>query len=400
MISRPVALLSLLTVVNLLNFIDRQILYAIFPAVQSELGLADSQLGLAASAFIVVYMLVTPIAGYLGDRVRRLPVIGASVIVWSVASLASGSARTFYGLLAARSLVGVGEACYAPLSSSVLSDAFRKERHGTALSVFNLAVPVGSALGYVLGSAIAAAYGWRAAFYLVGAPGIAIGALLFLSREPARGAMDPTGDSVSSTSLRELFANPVYRETTAAMAALTFVLGALAAWMPTFLVRLHGLTIARAGITFGLVTAATGLAGTALGGWLGDRAVARDPAGHLHVSGVGLLLAVPATAVAIAANDPAIFWTATALAEVLVFLNVGPLNAVIVGVASSRIRASAVAANVLAIHLCGDALSPSVVGFLSDLAGLRVALAVMPPLLLVAALLCFRAGRSLRAAKH
>jgi len=397
---RPLVLLSALTVVNLLNFVDRQILYAIFPAVQADLGLADSQLGLAASAFIVVYMFVTPVAGYLGDRLRRLGVVGVSVVLWSLATLASGAAQSFSGLLAARALVGVGESCYAPLSSSVLSDAFRRERHGAALSVFNLAVPVGSALGYVLGSAIAATYGWRAAFYVVGAPGVAIGVLLFLSGEPARGQMEASGDRLSAQTLGTLFADPVYRETTAAMAALTFVLGALAAWMPTFLVRLHGLSLTEAGVSFGLVTAAAGLVGTALGGWLGDRAALSDPAGHLSVSGIGLLLAVPATALAIAVRDPTIFWAATALAEILVFLNTGPLNAVIVGVASSRIRASAVAANILAIHLLGDALSPSIVGLLSDHLGLRAALAIMPPLLFVAALLCFRAGRSLRARRR
>ena len=393
-----VALLSVLTVVNLLNYVDRQILYAVFPALQGELGLADSQLGLAASAFIVVYMVATPITGYLGDRFRRLPLIGASVIAWSLATLGSGAARTFSTLLAARALVGVGESCYSPLSSSVLSDAFPPERHGTALSVFNVAVPVGSALGYVLGSVIAQRYGWRAAFYVVGAPGIAIGVLLLFFAEPPRGAFEPVADRLSASSVRELARSRVYVETTLAMTALTFVLGALAAWMPTFLVRIHGLSIARAGITFGLVTAATGVTGTALGGWLGDRALRRDPAGHLRVSGIGLLLAVPATALAIFAESPTIFWGATAIAEVLVFLNVGPLNAVIVGAASPAIRATAVAANILVIHVLGDALSPSLVGFVSDRAGLRAALAIMPPMLFVAALLCFRAGRSLRGA--
>ena len=395
----PAALLSVLTFVNLLNYVDRQILYAIFPAVQADLGLADSQLGLAASAFIVVYMLVTPVAGYLGDRLRRLPLIGAGVVVWSVATLASGAAYTFGGLAAARSLVGVGESCYSPLSTSVLSDAFPKERHGTVLSVFNVAVPVGSALGYVLGSALAQSYGWRAAFYVVGAPGLAIGVFLLFAVDPRRGALERGDDRVSAASLGELARNPVYVETTAAMTALTFVLGAFAAWMPTFLVRIHGLSMSGAGITFGLLTAATGLAGTALGGWLGDRALERDPAGHLHVSGLGLVLAVPATALAIMADAPAVFWSATAVAETLVFLNVGPLNAVVVGVSSPQIRATAVAANILVIHLLGDALSPSLVGFLSDRAGLRAALGVMPPALAAAALLCFRAGRSLRAAR-
>jgi len=163
--------------------------------------------------------------------------------------------------------------------------------------------------------------------------------------------------------------------------------------MPTFLVRLHGLSLADAGTSFGLLTAATGLAGTALGGWLGDRARRRHPAGYLRVSGVGLLAAAPFAALAVFTERAPVFWCATALAEILVFLNVGPLNAVIVGVAAPAIRATAVAVNILAIHLLGDALSPWMVGALSDRLGLRAALSIMPPMLLLSGALCLAAGR-------
>lgn len=386
-------LLAALSTVNLLNFIDRQVLFAIFPAIQQDLGLRDAELGLAASVFIVVYMITTPIAGVLGDRLRRLHVVAASVALWSVATLLSGTASSLPTLLAARAAVGVGEASYAPLCSAMISDRFPTARRGSSLAVFNLAVPVGSALGYVLGALVAARFGWRAAFYIVGAPGLAMAGLLLLLREPIRGAMDRDCQARSAHTITDVVTDPVYGVTTAAMAALTFVLGALAAWMPTFLVRLHGLSITRAGTTFGILTAAMGLLGTALGGWLGDRAFRRHPAGHLWISGAGLLLAAPTAAVAIFADQPSVFWSATALAEVLVFLNTGPLNAVIVGVAAPAVRATAVAVNVLCLHLFGDALSPWVVGSLSDRFGLRSALAIMPPMLIVAGILCLVAGR-------
>jgi MFS family permease len=391
--ARPGVLLAALSTVNLLNFVDRQMLYAVFPAIKEELGLRDAQLGLAASAFIVVYMVVTPVAGILGDRLRRLPVVAASVALWSAATLLSGAARSFSGLLLGRGLVGVGEASYAPLSVAMISDAFPESRRGSSLAVFNLAVPVGSALGYVLGGLIAAHFGWRTAFYVVGVPGLAMGAMMLALVEPTRGAMDHDPSAFSQRSLSGLLADPVYAVTTAAMAALTFVLGALAAWMPTFLVRLHGQSIGTAGATFGILTALTGLVGTMLGGWIGDRAFRRHPAGYLWLSGFGLLMAAPAAAVAIVAERPEVFWSATALAEVLVFLNVGPLNAVIVGVAAPAIRATAVAVNILCLHLFGDALSPWVVGALSDRFGLRAALAIMPPMLLLSGGLCLAAGR-------
>jgi len=390
-------LLAVLTAVNLLNFIDRQILFVLFPAIQAELSLSDSQLGLAASAFIVVYMIVTPVAGFLGDRLRRLPVAAAGVALWSAATLASAVARSFPALLAARALVGVGESSYAPLSSAVISDAFPIEQRGSRLAIFNAAVPVGTAFGYIAGALIAARFGWRAAFVMVGAPGLALAALMLLFTEPRRGAMErPERAGSSRRTFATLLLDPVYATTTAAMAALTFVLGALAAWMPTFLVRLHDLSVRDAGISFGILTAFAGVAGTVLGGRLGDRAVRRHPAGHLRVSAIGLIAAAPCAAVAVITEHRPLFWCATALAEILVFLNVGPLNAVIVGVAAPAIRATAVGINILAIHLLGDALSPWVVGVLSDRLGLRAALSIMPPLLLFSGALCWMAGRFVR----
>jgi len=356
--------------------------------------LTDAELGLAASAFIVVYMIVTPIAGLLGDRLRRLPVAAAGVALWSLATLLSAAARSFPALLVARALVGVGESSYSPLSSAMISDAFPSEQRGSRLAIFNAAVPVGSALGYVAGAILAARFGWRAAFMIVGAPGLLLAALMLQLTEPRRGAMERDEAAIYPVrQLHLLFADPVYAITTAAMAALTFVLGALAAWMPTFLVRLHGLSLRDAGVWFGLLTAGAGLIGTALGGWLGDAAVRRRPAGHLDVSAIGLLAAAPFVGLAIAAGPGPWFWCATAIAEILVFLNVGPLNAVIVGAAAPAIRASAVAINILTIHLLGDALSPSMVGALSDRFGLRTALAIMPPMLLLSGALCLVAGR-------
>ncbi len=390
-------LLALLTLANLLNYVDRQILFAMFPEVQRDLGLADSELGLLGSAFIVVYMLVTPLAGSAGDRWSRVRTVAAGLAIWSLATMLAGVASGFVSLLLARSIVGIGEACYAPLGSAMIGDVYPAERRGWSLSVFNLAVPVGSAFGYILGGLLAARFGWRAAFFLVGAPGLAVaGALLWL-REPARGAADePAAAHALAGRIGDLARDPLFVTTSLSMAALTFVLGALAAWMPTFLVRVHGLSTSAAGATFGIVTAATGVIGTMLGGWLGDLLLERDRRGHLLVSAAGLLLSVPATAVAIYADSPPVFWAATAIAEVLVFLNVGPLNAVILGAAAPGIRATAVAVNILAIHVLGDALSPAAVGFVSDRYGLRVAMALMPPMLLVSAVLCLAAGRHVR----
>ena len=392
--ARPLLLLGALSVVNLFNFIDRQALFAVFPAVKADLGLSDAELGLAGSAFIVVYMIVTPITGLAGDRLRRPRLIALGVGLWSAATALSASARNISQLLLARAAVGVGESCYAPLCTSMIADSFPPSRRAASLAVFNVAVPVGSALGYLLGGTIGAYFGWRAAFYAVGLPGLLLALAIAFLPDPPRGEMDLPGQAApGATRVRTLLVDPLFGVTTAAMAALTFVLGALAAWLPTFLVRAHGLSLAEAGTSFGAMTAVTGLLGTALGGWLGDRAARRDARGYLRVSAIGLLLAAPITLVAIVSTHPAIFWSSTALAEVLVFLNVGPLNAVIVSTASPAIRASAVAANVFAIHFFGDAISPWLVGLVSDRYGLPWALGLLAPILVLSGSLCLLGGR-------
>ena len=188
---RPLLLLGALSVVNLLNFIDRQVLFAVFPAVKSDLGLSDAELGLAGSAFIVVYMFVTPIAGLLGDRLHRPRLVALGVGLWSAATALSASARSVSQLLLARAAVGVGESCYAPLCTSMIGDSFPPSRRAASLAVFNVAVPVGSALGYLLGGTIGAYFGWRAAFYVVGLPGLLLALALAVLPDPPRGAMDP-----------------------------------------------------------------------------------------------------------------------------------------------------------------------------------------------------------------
>ena len=395
--SRPALLLALLTAINFLNYIDRQTLFAVFPLIQAEIGLTDAELGLLASAFILVYMVCAPLAGIFGDRTRRLPIVMGSVALWSVFTVFTGLARDFVHLFISRAGVGVGESAYAPVSSALIADSFPEDRRGSRLAVFNLAVPVGSALGYVLGGILGSWFGWRAAFAVVGAPGLVLALGCSFFTEPMRGAQDLGSPAEPKSRARALFSNPVYLASSGAMAALTFVLGALAAWLPTFLVRVHGFSVASAGTAFGSLTVMAGLVGTGAGGVLGDILRRRHRAGYLWISAAGLLLAAPATWIAIQADDPVTFWIAASLAETLVFLNTGPLNAVIVNVARPEIRATAVGVNVLFIHLFGDALSPWLVGALSDRMGIRSALGIAPPVLFAAGILCLVAGRLLNA---
>jgi MFS transporter, Spinster family, sphingosine-1-phosphate transporter len=381
--------LGLLLTVNLLNYIDRQVLYAVFPLVKSALALSDTALGLLGSAFMVVYMVTAPLFGWLGDRRSRTALAAGGLTLWSLATMGAGVAGSYPQLFLARSLVGVGEASFGTVSPGLVADYFSRERRGRVLSWFYLAIPVGSALGYLLGGVIGHRYGWQAAFLLVGAPGLALVVLVARLRVPlATPARAPRAGRY-----RELLANRSFVLNTLAMTAMTFALGGLAQWMPTFLYRVHRLDVARANTLFGGITVVAGIFGTLAGGWLGDRLQQRRADGYLLVSAWGFLLALPLAAYALLAGSRTGCLGGIFGAELCLFLNTGPLNTVIVNVTRRQLRAMAFAANIFVIHALGDAISPTVIGLLSDRWGLRPALLVTVAAVALAALFCLACGR-------
>jgi MFS transporter, Spinster family, sphingosine-1-phosphate transporter len=383
-------LLPILFGINLLNYIDRQILFAIFPPVQAALGLSDTQLGLLASAFMWVYLTTAPVFGLLGDRGGRPRLLGIGVGLWSAATALSGLVRGYGELVIGRALVGVGEASYGAVAPAMLSDAYPTARRGRALALFSMAIPVGSALGYLLGGLLERSFGWRAAFFAVGAPGLVLAYFVSRLPEPAReGVCRIAPEGSRRAQYAALFRTPSYVVNCLTMTAMTFAVGGLAAWVPTYLVRIRGMGLAEANLIFGLLTLVSGIGGTFLGGWLGDRLQARYPAAYFLVSGVGLLLSVPCAAAVILLESRTAVLAAIFLAEVGIFLNTGPLNAVIANVSRSEVRATAYAANIFIIHALGDAISPAIIGYASDRVGLAAAFWIAPGALALAAGFCF-----------
>jgi len=393
-------LLWLLFAVNLFNYIDRQILFSVFPAVKADLDLTDTQLGLLASAFMWVYLSVAPVFGVLADRRSRPRLMGLGVGIWSAATALSGMIRSYGQLLFGRALVGVGEASYGSVAPAMLSDAFEPAHRGRALAVFSMAIPVGSALGYLLGGIFERAFGWRAAFFIVGIPGMWLAWTVGRLSDVGRGGTDQSGQTPGRTAAPrladylELLKTKSYLVNCLAMTGMTFAVGGLAAWVPTYLVRIRGMGLAEANLVFGLLTLVSGLGGTMAGGWLGDRLLPRVPAAYFLVSGVGLALSVPCAAAVILLDDRTWVLIAIFLAEVFIFLNTGPLNAIIANVSRSEVRATAYAVNIFIIHALGDAISPAIVGMVSDRVGLSAAFWIAPGALALAALFCFWGMRS------
>ncbi len=383
--------LGLLFAVNLLNYIDRQILFAVFPLVKADLGLSDTSLGFLGSAFMISYMVSAPFLGWIGDRIRRVRLAGWGLSVWSIATATSGLAGSYATLLMSRATVGIGEASFGTVSPGLISDFFSKEQRGRVLSLFYLAIPVGSAIGYILGGVLGQRFGWHAAFLVAAVPGLLLVVPTLFVREPDRG-VSGGGRQESrpgSADYAGLFRNRSFVTVTLAMAAMTFALGGLAQWVPTFLCRVHGQGVAGANMLFGGITVVSGITGTLAGGWLGDRYAGKSGRGYLTVSGWGFFLGGPITAYALMTPSLPACLTAIFFAEFFLFFNTGPLNTTIVNVVSPSVRAMAFAVNIFFIHALGDAVSPTLLGWFSDLWGLRPALLVTPVAVFIAATLCF-----------
>jgi MFS family permease len=394
--------LSILAGINLLNYLDRYVVSALLPDLKrAPMGLTDSELGTLMSGFLIVYMAAAPLFGRLGDRGSRPKPIAIGVFIWSLFTGLSGFARNYLQLLGARALVGIGEAAYATIAPSLLADFFDKRTRGRAFAIFNMAIPVGAALGYIVGGVVRHHFGWHAAFYVAGVPGVALAVWILRLPDPPRGAKDEGEPPRSGTAqpgswsvyLRLLQGRP-YVLTVLGYAAYTFALGGLAFWMPTFLERVRGIPDEKASAGFGAIVVITGFVGTFVGGWLGDYWLKYSRQAYLLMSGWVTLLAVPAVWLALAAGAPSVFYPALIVAELLLFMSTGPINTAIVNLVSPVHRAAAVALSILTIHLLGDVPSPYIIGKLSDISSLGSAVMVVPGAVAICAVLWLVAARA------
>jgi predicted MFS family arabinose efflux permease len=389
--SAPAAILASLTALNGLNYLDRYVAAATLPLILSGLAISDAQGGLLQSLFITVYALVCPLAGWFGDRQPRLRLAALGVFVWSASTFASGLAPTYAWLLLARAVIGAGEASYSVVTPSLLSDCYPPDRRARMLGVFYAAIPVGSALGYIVGGVVGERWGWRPAFFVAGAPGAVLAFMLLLLTEPRRGAMDPPSAAAPvvlgvGDSLRALASRRSYLVNTAAQVIYTFAMGGLATWMPTYFVRVREIPLATASSTFGVLLVVAGFGGTLLGGRIASGVTKRWPGADFTVSGWSLAASLLFTLLAILAPQPAVFWPAMFVTLVLLFVNIGPLNAAMANVLPASLRARGFAVTTMLIHLLGDAASPWIIGAASDRVGLQLPVLVTGCLLSVAGL--------------
>jgi sugar phosphate permease len=394
--------------------------------VKGEFHVSDAALGSLTLWFFVTYMFAAPATGWLGDRFPRKPLIVGCALLISAINVLTGLVHHFDSLLLRHAVLGIGEASFGIYAPALLSDFYPEDQRNRVLTIFYTAIPVGAALGYLVGEIVGTKFGWRVPFYVSAVPGFLIAALIFfLMKEPERGGSDPNhddeavmngapGSGSSAEGLRptqrgeaamngargrglqahaiELVTNAPYLYATLGMAAITFSLGGISAWMPSFLQR-SGFSPTTVGITLGAITAGAGLGGTAVGGWVAQRWLRTNHRALYLVSAWSALLTVPFGVVCFF-GPKATMLPALGVAMFCIFLGTGPLNAAIVNAVPATVRATAIAMELFLIHALGDTPSPKLIGLVSDHSTLGTGLGLTLITMLVATALLFLGART------
>jgi MFS family permease len=389
--------------INFLNYLDRYVGAALVTPIKNEFHLSDAQVGLLATAFLLVYAIAALPFGFWGDRGVRRTVIGVGVTIWSIATVFSGLAANYVQLFLSRAVVGVGEASYYPAGTSLVSDYFPKEQRGRVMSIWGAGSVFGIAVAYAGGGYVGDHFGWRSAFFIAAAPGLLLAYLAYTMREPLRGSMEKAGPALKRTtdaSLRtfvNLMRIPTLRAAILAQSVLYFVLASNAFWLPALLNRRFGMSVTGAGLLSGGVLVLGGLIGTLAGGWIADRRAKTRPGAHLEVGIAGFLIGAVFIVIALVAplnvGPIPVFVPAFLITVIALYLHSGPFTALAQNVVSPALRASCVTMLLFVSHVFGDSHSTFDVGWISDhIHSLQVALLITSPTLLVVAAIIAATG--------
>jgi MFS family permease len=363
--------LSVLFAINAMNFFDRQILGAVGEAVRREWALSDGAMGALGTAFTLLYAFVGVPLGRLTDRAGRKWILSAGVFVWSLLTVASGFARNFWQLFAYRLGVGVGEASCAPAASSLIGDLFPARGRGRAMSVFMLGLPVGIALSFAASGIIARAYGWRAAFYVAGLPGLLCALAVLFVREPKRGAAEAHGVGASrreGSPYRLVLGTPTMRWLILSGALHNFNMYAIGSFLTPFLMRYHGSDIRSANFVSMVAYGLSGAPGLILGGMAADAAAARRADGRLRVGAVAILCSVPLLFLALGrpGGDVLGFMLLLGAGCALMYAYYSCVYSTIQDVTEPALRGTAMALYFFAMYVLGASLGPYGTGLVSD----------------------------------
>ncbi len=361
--------------INVLNFYDRHVPGALVEPMRKEFHLSDTQIGLLGSAFIWIYAIVGVPLGRIADFASRKKLLAWGVVVWTALTASAGLVHTYGLLLFSRAGVGVGEAACAPAATSWLGDLFPSDKRSRALALFMFAVPLGGALGYFFSGPIAQTYGWRAAMVVAAAPALILVPALLMLDEPERGASEMHRAPLAPVSMWSVLRIPTFWWIILSGALLNFNAYAFATFLPAFLSRVHGVSLARSGIDTGILYLFGGVTGAAFAGYLGDRIVQRRKDGRLLCAAAMALFAIPFACAGILRPAGSLYLAMVLLAMTYAALATyyGFVYSAIQDIIAPNQRASAMAIYFMAMYLCGASFGPLLTGKLSDILAHRAA---------------------------
>jgi MFS family permease len=396
--------LGLLTVVNVLNFVDRTLIFLLFTPIKADMDLSDTQLALlGATSFVILFTVLGLPFGRMADYVSRKKLIAAGLVVWSLFSGLTGFAHDFWGIFLCRVMVGVGEATLGPAAFSLLSDYFQPRVRATVQAVYSSGIALGAGIAFLVGGPLAKAFGWRAAFYLLGFPGLAFAVLVLLLKERPRGQTELDAPRYGRDDWRVLFTSRPLIYLYLGYALFTLAVNSISVWVTTFFVRLHNFDLLFMGLWGGSISVVAGVPGTVLGGYLADRLRRKWRGGRMLFGACAALLAVPFWLALIFGDR---LWVLLAANVVLVALSLiwlGPATAEIHELTGPQLRGLGIAVFIFAVNIASYAVGAPLIGKLNDLLGaaenpanMRYALLVSPFACLLSSLLLWRGARKLR----
>ncbi|HEY1483073.1 MAG TPA: MFS transporter [Candidatus Acidoferrum sp.] len=369
-----VRLLAVLALINFVNFADRQVLNPLVPLLRAHFNVTDTQLGSLQTGLLVVLALLSIPSGYFADRFSQPKIIAAGVLIWSLASIASGLAPTFAMLLIARAMVGVGEAAYAPAAQSMISDSFSFDNRALAQSIFASGMLLGGAAGLALGGIMGVRHGWQHAFIVVGIAGLIPGIFTLKLKEPPRRPRSEAG------SVRDLLRVPAYVAMIAAGTCITFSSVSLVTWGVDYAMSYKDFSLREAAVSLSIIALLSLVLGALTGGIVADRLQKRLVYGRIIVIAAAFLVAAPFLLLAIQSDEKWVVLTGLFVAGFFMSWYHGPTTAVIHDLTPQRSHATAIGVYMFVTQLLG-ALGPQLIGRISDISdlqiGLQAAVAVM-----------------------
>ena len=385
--------LVLLTALNFVNYIDRYILPGVQEQIKGEFRITDAQIGSLTLWFMLTYMLTSPITGWLGDRFPRKPMIVIAALFWSGINFFTASVQSYDSLNIRHAALGIGEASFGIFAPAILADFYPEDQRNRVLTIFNVAIPVGAALGYLVGGTVGEHFGWRMSFIVSAVPGVIIALLIAaFMKEPARGASQRDKAKLEKDTVLSLLKNKAYLASILGYAAVTFSLGGISWWMPSFLQRVDGRSESSAAYLMGAITVVTGLGGTITGGAIAQKWSRTNSKALYLVPSISAFLAVP-PALLCFFGPKSMTLPGLAAAIFLIFLGTGPVNAATLNAVRPEIRATAMAGQLFIIHALGDAISPRIIGVVSDRSNLNLGLGSTLVTMLLASVIFFVGSR-------